>query len=59
MSLHRIHGEVVFEYVNCGESLETGTSDLEAAVAELRSAGWRTRERGQEWEHFCSEDCAE
>ncbi len=59
MSLHRDHGEIVFECDGCGETLETLTTDFWAAAAKLKDEGWRTRKRGQEWEHFCSEDCAE
>ena len=53
----RIHERVVFECDSCGEVLEPGKREFDAALAALRGAGWRTEKIGETWHHYCDE-CA-
>lgn len=52
--LDRQHGDVIFECDGgCGEVLETGTSNFDAARNALRRENWKTRKIGEEWTHLC------
>lgn len=49
-------GCIVFECDNCGNVLETGARNFEAARNCLRRQGWHPYKEGNEWKHSC-DDC--
>lgn len=51
--LDRQHGDVVFECDGCTATLETNTSNFDAARNALTRADWKTRKIGEDWCHFC------
>lgn len=56
MSTTKDHGDLVFQCdgPRCRETLETGTSNFEAARNLLRRAAWQPkRGAGNEWQHLC------
>ena len=61
MSTTHDHGDIVFQCDagRCRETLETNTSNFEAARNLLRRAGWAPRRRSNgygdaEWAHLCA-----
>jgi hypothetical protein len=39
----------------CGEDITLAYGDWDEFMEQFRSAGWRSRKNGEEWEHFCPE----
>jgi hypothetical protein len=58
MSVTYDHGDIVFQCDSCRETLETGTSNFDAARNLLRRAHWKpfrnSNPRGDEWLHACA-----
>ena len=50
--------EIVFDCdgADCTSEIATGSDDFEEARAELRTEGWSTLRRSEDWAHFCA-DC--
>jgi hypothetical protein len=46
-------GDFVVECDGCGEVLETGTSNFEAARSVMRREGWKPTKIGDVWTHAC------
>lgn len=57
MSTTQDRGDHVFQcdVERCGETLETGTSNFEAARNLVRRAGWRPFQRNGRWLHRCAQ----
>ena len=57
--IQKSHGELVVTCNECGHRGFGGTvEDFHEFLDELKAAGWRIKNNGGEWEHFCP-DCAE
>lgn len=58
MSIEREDGEITFccDGDRCNEIHRTGTPNFEAAVADLKAAGWKIRCVVGEWMHFCPDE---
>lgn len=56
--IDRQRGKIIFECDTCSEVLDTDESDFDQANAARREAGWTVRVVNGEWEHYCSERCA-
>lgn len=56
--LHRQKGQIIFECNECGETLDTGTGDFDAAKAKLDAEEWKASKEPNmaEWDHTCP-DC--
>lgn len=54
--IDRQHGEIVFECDGCPETIETGESEWNDAMALFRRERWRAEKVGEEWTHLCP-DC--
>lgn len=62
MTIDRIKGFIAFtcDGKDCHEGIETGEKDFGTARVMMRSEGWIARKNtSDEWEHFCSPECAE
>lgn len=46
---------IVFICDECGEELETETSNFQHALETLRANGWRNVKGKNSWEHYCPE----
>jgi hypothetical protein len=53
--LDRQHGNVIFECDDCGEVLDTKTSNFEAAHNLMKRQGWAAQLVNEQWQHFCSQ----
>jgi Fe2+ or Zn2+ uptake regulation protein len=51
-------GDFFFQCDDCGEVLETKTSNFDAARNVLKREGWRAIKVGEAWEHRCPQ-CSE
>jgi len=51
--LDKQKGEFVFECDMCGNTLETGTSNFEAARNLLRRERWVAYKSNDDWKHLC------
>lgn len=51
--LDRQKGDIVFECDGCGEVLETGTGDFDAARNLMRREQWSSVRVGVTWQNFC------
>jgi hypothetical protein len=51
--IDRQYGEITFECDGCEETLATGERDWPEAMAEFRTAGWRSEKVGADWTHLC------
>ena len=51
--IDRQGGDIVFECDECGESLESETSDFNSAWNLAKRDGWRAKKIGTEWCHEC------
>ena len=51
-------GEITFccDADRCNEIHETGTANFEAALADMKAAGWKVRRIAGEWMHFCPDE---
>ena len=47
------HGDLEFECDNCGEVIQTDTSNFESAQNILHRQDWKPKKVGTEWQHFC------
>lgn len=61
MSIEReggFDGEITFlcDGDRCNEIHETRTADFQAALADMKSAGWKVRRIAGEWMHFCQDE---
>ena len=58
MSIEREEGEITFlcDGYRCNEIHRTGTANFQAAVADLKSAGWKIRRVVTDWMHFCPDE---
>lgn len=56
MSVERQYGDIIFTCNTCDDTLETGTSNFDAALSALRQAGWYASKKGDTWIHVCH-DC--
>lgn len=50
-------GHFVVECDDCGQVLDTQTSNFEAARNLMKREGWRAVKSGSDWQHFC-EQCS-
>lgn len=50
------HNEIMFVCDGCGEAEQTGSTDFQEALAEVKQAGWIAKKENNEWQHFCK-DC--
>jgi hypothetical protein len=53
MTVDRQKGNIIFECDACNETLETNTSNWDAAMNMLRHGGWKARKEDEEWVHYC------
>lgn len=51
-----IDGMIAFICDECGEELETDTSNFQHAMQTLRASKWRNVKNENGWEHYCP-DC--
>jgi predicted RNA-binding Zn-ribbon protein involved in translation (DUF1610 family) len=51
--IDRQNGNLVFECDQCGEALESETSDFSFAWNQAKRDGWRAKKIGAEWVHEC------
>lgn len=51
--IDRQHGEITYECDACDETLATGGSEFNDALAMFRRDGWRAEKVGDEWTHLC------
>jgi Fe2+ or Zn2+ uptake regulation protein len=62
MSVTTTHGRFAFICDMCGDVVETGESDFDTAVSDMRHEGWRAVRvlvrKDVEWQHHCA-DCKE
>ena len=56
VSVIRDHGELSFECDSCGDLLDTGMTEFDAAFAYAKREGWRVVRTEGEWQHRCP-DC--
>jgi hypothetical protein len=49
----QFRGEITYECDACDETLETGESEWNDALAEFRRSGWLAEKVGSEWTHLC------
>lgn len=51
-------GEITFHCDFCEDTFETMTEDFSRALEIVKQEGWIVcREKGQDWQHFCSQLC--
>lgn len=51
--IDRQYGEITFECDACDETIETGESEWNDAMAHFRRLGWRSEKVGADWTHLC------
>lgn len=54
--LDRQKGNIIWQCDECNETLDTGTSDFDAAKNLLKRERWAVEKVDDTWEHFCP-DC--
>lgn len=50
--------EIIFNCDDCGEELDTGEEDFQAALQMIKGEGWSVEKHPDGWKHFCPE-CVE
>jgi hypothetical protein len=56
--LEREKGEIIWCCDGCGEVLDTGTGNWDAARNVMKREGWRAKSVGDVWTHLCR-NCSE
>ena len=57
--IRKSNGEFVAECVECGAEFYGGVEDdFHRFIDAMKAEGWRIRNDGGEWQHFC-DDCFE
>lgn len=51
--LDRQKGDVIFMCDECGEVMDSGTSDFDSALNLLKRERWQIKKIEGEWEHRC------
>jgi predicted RNA-binding Zn-ribbon protein involved in translation (DUF1610 family) len=58
MTIHRDHGNVVFECDGCDDTFTIDDPDFSVSWAAAKRDDWITRKLGSEWHHYCP-NCGE
>jgi len=56
MTHERQYGDHIFTCDSCGEVF-TGDDDFTGSWQGAKDEGWSCRKIGEDWVHFCSEEC--
>lgn len=51
--IDRQFGEITFECDGCDDTIETGESEWNDAMAAFRRLEWRSEKVGNDWTHLC------